>query len=162
MLTLLPLTLKQANQYVAQYHRHNKPVPGAKFSLGVVNGKKLCGVAIVGRPVARHSDNGFTLEVNRVATDGTFNTCSMLYGAARRVAFAMGYQKIIIYTLQSESGSSLRAVGWTCVAEVPGLSRGWMNREGRHFQEVVLQPKYRWESINPHFISICSQQNISW
>ena len=82
MLEICPMTLKEANSYVEQYHRHHGPVVGHKFSIGLSDGEKIVGVAIVGRPVARHLDDGWTLEVNRLCTDGTRNACSMLYAAA--------------------------------------------------------------------------------
>jgi hypothetical protein len=124
-LVLVPVSLSQANEHVAAWHRHNNPVPGAKFSVGVADTDGvLRGVCIVGRPVARHYDDGQTLEVNRTATDGTKNANSMLYGAAARAAFALGYRRLITYTTVSESGSSLRASGWTVIAQRP-KSRSW-------------------------------------
>lgn len=121
MLTLTPVSLANANAFVAAHHRHHRPVVGHKFSIGCMVGGVLVGVAIVGRPVSRHLDNGFTLEVNRLCTDGTRNACSFLYGAAWRAARALGYQKIITYTLASEGGASLRAAGWTCAGLAGGL-----------------------------------------
>ena len=81
MLELVPITLKEANAFVSQNHRHHKPVTGHKFSIAACDGKKIVGVAIIGRPVSRHLDNGLTLEVNRLCTDGTKNACSFLYAA---------------------------------------------------------------------------------
>lgn len=143
-LALTPITLAEANAFVAKHHRHHKPVPGAKFCLAVSNGTEVHGVAIVGRPVARPLDDGWTLEVNRVATDGTKNSCSMLYGAAWRAARAMGYRKLITYTLASESGSSLRAAGWKVVAEVSG--RSWSCPSRPRIDTHPLQDKLRWEA----------------
>ena len=108
MLEVCPMTLKEANAYVEQHHRHHKPVVGHKFSIGCSDGEKIVGVAIVGRPVARHLDDGWTLEVNRLCTDGTRNACSMLYAAAWRAARAMGYKRLVTYILESESGVSLK------------------------------------------------------
>lgn len=105
MLTLTPVSLAEANAFVAQHHRHHKPVTGHKFSIGCTAEGRLVGVAIVGRPVSRYLDNGLTLEVNRLCTDGTKNACSMLYAAAWRAARAMGYEKIITYTLDTESSA---------------------------------------------------------
>lgn len=123
-LRLVPVSLQQANEHVA-WHRHNHPVPGAKFCVGVADDQDvLRAVAIVGRPVARHYDDGLTLEVNRVASDGTRNAGSMLYGACQRATFALGYRRFITYTRAEESGASLRAVGWRVVAERPSRS-GW-------------------------------------
>lgn len=119
-LDIVPLTLKAANAYVAEHHRHHKPVVGHKFSIGVVDDEGvLHGVAIVGRPVARHYDDGLTAEVNRTCTDGTPNANSALYGAAWRTAKGMGYRRLITYTQDGESGSSLRGAGWTVVGERP-------------------------------------------
>ena len=68
MLTLTPVSLAQANEFVQQYHRHHKPVAGHKFSIGCAENGRLCAVAIVGRPVSRYLDDGFTLEVNRLCS----------------------------------------------------------------------------------------------
>ena len=108
MLSLTPVSLSEANAFVARYHRHHKPVVGHKFSIGCMADGRLVGVAIVGRPVSRYLDNGLTLEVNRLCTDGTKNACSFLYAAAWRAARAMGYRKIITYILDTESGAARR------------------------------------------------------
>lgn len=93
MLELRPVSLNEANTFVAVHHRHHKPVRGHKFSLGCMVGDHLVGVAIIGRPVSRYLDNGMTLEVNRLCTDETRNACSFLYGAAARAAKTMGHKK---------------------------------------------------------------------
>lgn len=95
MLEICPVSLKEANAFVAENHRHHKPVTGHKFSIACADGEKIVGVAIVGRPVSRHLDDGWTLEVNRLCTDGTRNACSMLYAAAWRAVRAMGYRKLL-------------------------------------------------------------------
>jgi hypothetical protein len=112
-LRVVPVTLEEANAFVAVHHRHHKPTTGHKFSIAVADDNGVRGVAIVGRPVARGSDDGWTLEVNRCCTDGLRNACSMLYGAAWRAAKALGYTRLITYTLPQEGGASLRAAGWT-------------------------------------------------
>ena len=119
-LALKPITLRQANAFVGEVHRHHGEARGHKFSIGVVNGDTLVGVAICGRPVARASDNGYTAEVTRLATDGTRNACSALYSACARAAKAMGYVKIQTYILEAEPGTSLRAAGWQKEAETSG------------------------------------------
>ena len=121
MLTLTPINLKTANAFVQQYHRHHKPTRGHKFSIGVSEDGALVGVAICGRPVARRLDDGYTLEVNRLCTDGTPNACSILYAAAYRAARAMGYNKVVTYILDTENGSSLKAAGYTCEGRAGGL-----------------------------------------
>lgn len=95
MLTLQPVSLAEANAFVTLHHRHHKPVRGHKYSLSCFTGGQLVGVAITGRPVSRYLDDGLTLEVNRLYTDGTRNACSFLYGAAARAAKAMGYLSLI-------------------------------------------------------------------
>lgn len=113
----VPLTFRQACQYVAEHHRHNKPPRGMKFCVGDANGS-LCGVAIAGRPVARALDDGLTLEINRTCTDGHQNANSFLYGRCRRIAKELGYKRLVTYTRQDESGISLRASGFAPVAEL--------------------------------------------
>ena len=103
------IALREANAYVEQYHRHHGKVAGHKFSIGAYKDGQLVGVAIVGRPTGRYLDDGKTLEVTRLCTDGTKNACSFLYNASARTARKMGYSKIITFILQSESGTSLRA-----------------------------------------------------
>lgn len=117
---IVPVTFRQASDFVARLHRHNKPPRGHKFSIGVVDEiDDLVGVVMVGRPIARALDDGLTCEVNRTCTDGYKNANSMLYGAAWRAAKAMGYKRCVTYTQHDESGASLRAVGWRRVADLP-------------------------------------------
>jgi hypothetical protein len=125
VLRIVPVRFRDACGFVAMWHRHHRPPRGCKFALGVADaGRTLRGVAIVGRPVARHFDNGVTVEVTRVATDGTPNTGSMLYAAAWRAAKALGYCRVITYTQRGESGATVRAAGWRVVAERPPHA-GW-------------------------------------
>ena len=140
---LVPVSLKAANAFVAEHHRHHKPVVGHKFSIGCAQEGRLVGVALVGRPVSRYLDNGLTLEVNRLCTTGEKNACSMLYAAAARAAKAMGYERIITYTLDSESGTSLRASGWICT----GLAGGkrWTGARRPDFDLYPAQMKLRYE-----------------
>lgn len=135
--------------FVTQYHRHHKPVVGHKFSLAVIDEvEQIRGVAIVGRPVARHLDNGLTLEVNRVATDGCPNACSALYGAARRAAFALGYKKLITYVLDTEPGTSLNGAGWKCIGKAGGGSWDTPTSNRPRIDKHPLQGKMRWEVEN--------------
>ena len=108
MLSIRPITLRAANAFVAEHHRHNQPTSGHKWSVACYDGERLCGVAIAGKPVARKLDDGLTVEIRRVCTDGTQNACSILYGACARVARDMGYKRVITYTLVSENGASLK------------------------------------------------------
>jgi hypothetical protein len=124
-LTILPVTFKAACEFVAAHHRHNVPPRGHKFSIGVCDDTGvLRGVAMIGRPVARHFDDGLTAEVNRTCTDGYPNANSALYGAAWRIASAMGYRRLITYTQAGESGASLTAAGWVKVRDLPAR-KGW-------------------------------------
>ncbi len=132
---IVPVTLKTAQEFVKEHHRHNKPPVGHKFSVGLeTDWGLLIGVACAGRPVARMFDNGLTLEVNRTCTLGDKNANSMLYGSVWRAAKAMGYRRCITYTQHDESGASLRAVGWIRVKELPP-NKGW-NSPGRFRSDI--------------------------
>lgn len=143
-LHVIPLSLDEANAFVAAYHRHHKPVVGHKFSLGAVLVEHIVGVAIVSRPVSRMRDDGMTLEVTRLCTDGTRNACSFLYGACARAAFALGYQRIGTYTLPEEGGASLRAAGWRLIGERGGGS--WSRHERPRVDTHPTQGKLLWEA----------------
>lgn len=122
-LMIVPMRQAEAKAFVEQHHRHHPPSVGSVFQLGVADTEgEIRGVAIVGRPVARSWDDGWTLEVTRVATDGCRNACSALYGACWRAAKALGWLRLITYTLASESGSSLRAAGWKIIGKREGRS----------------------------------------
>lgn len=144
-LSVVPVTLREANAFVAAHHRHHVPPRGCVFCLGVEDDAgTLRGVAIAGRPVSRMLQDGRTLEVTRVATDGARNACSKLYAAVRRAAPHLGYRRLVTYTLASESGASLRGAGWRRVADVSGgsWSRPSRGREDKH----PLAAKVRWEA----------------
>lgn len=144
-LRLVPIGLREANAFVAERHRHHAPTAGHKFSVAVVDENGLLrGVAIAGRPVARGADDGLTLEVLRVCTDGSPNACSMLYGSVARAARALGYQKVITYTLATEPGTSLRAAGWKVDAEVKG--RSWDTPSRRRQTQAPTTDKIRWRA----------------
>lgn len=143
MLALIPVSLAEANAFVQRHHRHHKPVRGHKFSIGCSADGRLAAVAIVGRPVSRYLDDGATLEVNRLCSDGTKNACSFLYAAAARAAKAMGYRKIITYTLDTESGASLRAAGWTNAGLAGG--KAWTGSRRPAVPLYPAQLKYRYE-----------------
>lgn len=102
-LRLLPCTLTDAAAFVRQHHRHHRPPQGGLFAVAVGD-DVVRGVAIVGRPVARGLQDGWTAEVTRLATDGTRNACSMLYGACWRAARSLGWRRLVTYTLPSEGG----------------------------------------------------------
>lgn len=143
-LTVVPLPLGEANAYVERHHRHSNPTVGHKFSLGAALGEEVVGVAIVGRPVARPLDDGWTLETLRVCSTGERNVCSFLYGASWRATRALGYRRLITYTLKSESGSSLRAAGWRVVGEV--TARSWDTPSRPRVDKHPLQERLRWEA----------------
>jgi hypothetical protein len=143
-LEIVPCTLRAANAYVKEHHRHHKPPQGARFALAVADEDgSLRGVAMVGTPVSRMLADGWTAEVVRVATDGCPNACSALYGAAWRAARALGYKRLVTYTLQEEGGASLRGAGWTCIGEAGGGS--WSRKSRPRVDEHPLQVKMRWE-----------------
>ncbi|MBN4665395.1 hypothetical protein HUS70_07630 [Pandoraea nosoerga] len=145
-LSIVAVTLDEANAFVTLHHRHHKPVVGHKFSLGVSDGSMIRGVAIVGRPVARRLDDGMTLEVNRCCTDGARNACSMLYGAAWRATKALGYRRLITYTLPVEGGASLRGAGWHLVGERGGGNWNVPGRPRIDTDAALRGQKLLWEA----------------
>ena len=139
----MPMTLREADAFVAQHHRHHRPPQGAMFAIGASDGEAIVGVVIVGKPVARLLADGWTCEVTRLATDGRRNACSMLYRAAWRAARAMGYRRLVTYTLPEEGGSSLRAAGFQLIGEAGGGS--WSRPSRPTVDTHPLQVKLRWE-----------------
>ena len=142
-LQLHPLTLREASAFIEQYHRHHDPPRGCIFCVGVELAGSVAGVAVIGRPVSRMLQDGWTAEVTRVATDGTKNACSILYGAAWRAARALGYRRLVTYTLPEEGGASLRAAGWTTIGEAGGGS--WSRTSRPRVDTHPTQAKIRWE-----------------
>jgi hypothetical protein len=137
------IEFRDAAAFVSVHHRHHTPAQGHLFSLAAYEGERLCGVAIVGRPVARHRDDGLTAEVTRLCTDGTKDACSFLYGRAAKAALALGYRRIGTYTLKSEPGASLRGAGWRVVSEVQG--RSWDTPSRRRTDKHPTADKLLWE-----------------
>lgn len=144
-LRVIPISLAEANAYVEQKHRHHHKVTGHKFSIACAIDGEIHGVAIVGRPLARHLDDGSTLEVLRCCTDGTKNACSILYGRCAKIAKEMGYQKIITYILRYESGASLKASGYVLEQENCGGGSWSVPSRPRETSQLSLygdDPKY--------------------
>ncbi len=144
MIELTPIKQKEANEFVRKFHRHHKKVVGSIFQIGCSKDGEIVGVVIVGRPVSRHLDNGFTLEVNRLCTNGEKNVCSMLYSAAWRVAKNLGWKRLITYILKSEPGTSLRAAGWKCLGEVGGGT--WDRRKRPRVDTHPIEQKQLFEA----------------
>ena len=142
-LELQPITYREACEFIVRFHRHHLPPQGWKFGIAVNNGEKVVGVITIGRPVARMLDNGWTLEVTRCCTDGTQHAASMLYGAAWRAVKAMGYKRLITYTLESEAGTSLIAAGWKALYETRGGS--WSCESRPRVDKHPLGQKTLWE-----------------
>ena len=136
-----PISYRTAADYINQHHRHHKAPQGQKWAVGVYDGETLHGVATAGRPVGRRFDDGATCEITRVCTDGTRNACSMLYGTCCRIAKAMGYGRIITYTLASEDGASLKAANFKNDGEAGGTH--WTGERDKG-QEIPNEMKTRW------------------
>ena len=136
-----PITFNEACEFIKLHHRHHKPTVGHKFSIGVYDAEKLVGVAVCGRPVSRYLDDGTVCEINRLCTDGTYNACSMLYGACSRIAKEMGYKKIITYILESENGASLKASNFVCEGKAGGTH--WTGERNKG-QDIPYEKKTRW------------------
>lgn len=146
-LSAVPIDLDEANQFVRLHHRHHRPVVGHKFSIGASFAEKIVGVVIVGRPVSRRRDDGMTLEVTRLCTDGTRNACSFLYGAAARACFALGYRRIGTYILASENGASIKSAGWRFIAGTAGKS--WSQPSRPRVDTHPLEPRLLFEVTVP-------------
>ena len=149
-LQVTPCTIAEAQAFVDHHHRHHKAPRGALFAVAVSSIPKwnaapeVRGVAIVGRPVARGMQDGWTVEITRCCTDGARNACSMLYRAAWRAARALGYSRVITYTLSTEPGESLRGAGFKVVGEVRG--RSWSCQARPRVDKTPAQNKLRWEA----------------
>lgn len=143
-LELQPISLAEANEFVRKHHRHHGKVQGHKFSIAVNDGERVVGVVVVGRPVARMLDDGWTLEVTRLCTDDTPHVASKLYAAAWRAARAMGYKRLITYTLDSEPGTSLNAAGWKCVGQAGGGT--WNRKDRPRVDKHPIGQKKLWEA----------------
>lgn len=144
MLELQPVTFAEACDFVAKYHRHHIPPQGHKFSIAVNDGEKIVGVVMVGRPVNRFNDNSWTAEVTRCCTDNTPHVASMLYGAAWRASRAMGYKRLITYTLAEEKGTSLIAAGWKIIGETKGGT--WSHKSRPRIDKHPIGQKTIWEA----------------
>ena len=140
----IPITLYEANAYVESLHRHHAPVHRDKYRVGCADQDGLHGVVQVGRPVSRHLDDGYTLEVVRCCTDGTYNACSFLYSRAARIAQELGYKRIITYILASENGASLKASGWVCDGKTGGGSWDRPSRRRDLAGKYPTEIKTRW------------------
>jgi len=142
-LEVTPITLREARAYVERNHRHHRAPQGGIFAVAVAEAGEVRGVAIVGRPVARNAQDGWTAEVTRVCTDGARNACSMLYRAAWRAARGMGYRRLITYTLPEEGGASLRGAGFRLLGQAGGGS--WSRRLRPRVDMHPTQQKLVWE-----------------
>lgn len=146
-LYIVPCSIEEANQFTKQYHRHLGSIVVARFALAVSDEQgHIHGVAIVGLPLSQKF-GAFTLEVRRCTTDGTRNACSMLYGACWKTARALGYRRLITYTLPEEGGASLRAVGWKPTTGCGG--KPWNSKKRkRDANPLYLLKKTRWEMVD--------------
>ena len=145
-LELQPVTFAEACEFIRLHHRHHKPPVGHRFSIAVNDGESVVGVIVVGRPVSRNFDDGWTVEVTRCCSDGTKNACSMLYSAAWRTARAMGYKRLVTYTLDTEGGSSLKASNWKLVGAAGGGS--WNCKSRPRVDKHPTQGKLLWETTD--------------
>jgi hypothetical protein len=143
MLQIQPITFDEACTFVMDHHRHHKPPRGWLFGCAVNNGKKVVGVVMVGRPIARLFDDGRTVEVTRCCTDGTQHAASKLYAAAWRAARSLGYARLITYTLADEPGTSLKAAGLHVLHQTRGGS--WSRPSRPRVDKHPTVQKQLWE-----------------
>ena len=142
-LELMPVSFREARSFVEQHHRHHEPPQGCLFCLAACVGNEVVAVAIIGRPVSRMLQDGWTCELTRLASDGTRNACSFLYGRAWRAARALGYERMITYTLPEEGGASLRAAGFRLLGKRGGGS--WSRPSRPRVDTHPTQEKFLWE-----------------
>lgn len=147
--TLAPVTLDQALAFIREHHRHAKSRPASwRFGVGVRLGDDLVGVGVAGNP-PRMLDDGQTISIVRVCTDGTPNACSMIYGSLCRAARALGFRYAVTYTLESEEGASLRASGFHIDGAV--RAREWHGGRARYQGNLLgeatrpVEAKVRWK-----------------
>ena len=146
-LEISPISIREANEFVSSFHRHNRPTKGGRFAVAACYDEDMVGVAIVGRPVSATLQDGLTAELTRLCVNENApkNACSFLYGRCWRIWQQMGGKRMVTYTLQDESGSSLRGAGWKIVGEVKPTLRGWDRKHrGRAWQPIYGQMKFRW------------------
>ena len=140
------MPIQDARKFVDRHHRHHRAPLSGLFAVAAAEGDEVIGVAIVGRPVARHEQDGWTAEVTRLCVlEGHRNACSMLYGACWRAARALGWRRLITYTLKSEPGTSLRAAGWRVIGEVKG--RSWSVPSRPRIDKHPLFDKIKWSAL---------------
>ncbi len=144
MLQVQPITFREACRFIREHHRHHLPPLGCKFCVALNDGEEIVAVAVVGRPVARHLDDGWTAEVTRLCTNGKKNAASKLYAACSKAALAMGYQRVITYILASEKGTSLRAAGWAKIGRRGGGR--WSRTSRSRVDEHPIGPKTLYEA----------------
>ena len=154
-LRIVPCSIERAKEYVDGLHRHHVASAGARYALAVADEHgKVRGVAMVGHPVARLLDDGWTLEVSRVATDGCPNACSALYGASLRLAKALGYSRLITYTREDEPGTSLRAAGWNSEGAIRARSWDMPSRPRVDKTEIVRRERWAARQTGPKPIGL--------
>jgi len=156
---IIPVQFKEACAFVDMLHRHHKKPQGHKFSIAATASSvkwdneeflnewpemlNVVGVAIVGRPVSRHMDDGQTLEITRLCTDGTRNACSFLYAHCWKIAQEKGFTKIITYILESESGKSVEAAGFKFMWRSTGGS--WSSKVRPRIDKHPTVPKQMYQ-----------------
>lgn len=136
-MSLVPISLKEANEYLAKHIRQYRSMPGCKFTVGCALDGELVGAAIVGRC----RDDSQALQIDRIYTTGGRTAYGMLYGAAARAAQALGYWKIIAFLPVDRPDSALRAAGWTR-ADPVDTGRKRASKTLRY--ERLLMTRRRW------------------
>lgn len=157
MLEIRPCDFQTAKSFVARNHRHNTPPQGHKFSIACYDDGRLCGVCMVGRPIARCLDDGLTVEVVRCCTDGTRNACTMLYGAACRAAKALGYKRAVTYTLEDEPGTSLKASNWERDGQAGG--QAWTSSR---YDTVNAQVEFDLNGVDKRWDRTVAVRKVRW
>jgi len=138
-----PINREIAKKFINENHRHNSGPISDRFRIGLFEDGVLIGVGVAGNPIARKQMDGTTIEITRVCVlPDKPNACSQIYARMKRIAQLMGYKRIITYTLDNETGASLRAIG--AIVDHKVAKGTWLNRQNRNYNEVSDMPKQMW------------------
>jgi hypothetical protein len=153
MMRIVPLKLREANDFVEQWHRHSARTSndGGKFAIGLDHEGSLVGVAIVGRPIARLLQVEGAAELLRLCTspDAPKGSGSKLYARAKRIWQLMGGTKLLTYTLARESGSSMLGAGLGGKSMTAEIGQWSVPSRPRRHRDIADEPKLRWTEILP-------------
>lgn len=142
---IVPITQRDAKAWIDKVHRHLDPPVGDIIRVALTSDGIIVGVGVAGRPGARGLQDGTTIEVTRVAVlEGYPNACSIIYGALRRAAKSLGWQRVVTYTRADEPGSSVKAAGFRLDGHVRGRDWSCRSRPRKAVKEIIDKNRWMW------------------